>query len=154
MKVLFLDIDCVLNYDLWYVSEEYQKLSPSEELDLDPRCIERINTICKETDCKIVISSDWRIDTNWKQRLEKAGLENIVGCTPITLFSQFGPTYHFSRGEEIQMWLEWHPQIKDYIIIDDATDILREQSSHYIHVDPMYGFTEYDVVKAIEFLKK
>ena len=154
MKILFLDVDGTLNHTSWYISDEYQKLGPSEELDLDPRCIERINTVCKETGCKIVISSDWRRDANWKQRLEKAGLENIVDCTPITLFGQFGSTYHFSRGEEIQMWLEWHPEVKNYIIVDDATDMLREQIPYYIHVDPMYGFTDHDAIKAIHFLKK
>ena len=63
MKIIFLDIDGVLNHDQWYVSKEYQAIYQNEdnELDIDPKCAERINKICEQTDAKIVISSDWRI---------------------------------------------------------------------------------------------
>ena len=35
MKIIFLDIDGVLNHDQWYVSKEYQSLIEDENTELD-----------------------------------------------------------------------------------------------------------------------
>lgn len=153
-KIIFCDVDGVLNHSSWYVSEEYSKLSQDDELDLDPNCIRRLNIMSEETNSKIVISSDWKIVEGWKSRLEKAGLQNIIDCTPVTLFGTYGSTYHFSRGEEIQMWLEWHPQFKKYIILDDRTDFMEEQLPHFIHIDSFCGLTDYDLALAIQMLNR
>lgn len=38
MKVIFLDIDGVLNYTNWYVSERYQnmQMNDDDEIEIDP----------------------------------------------------------------------------------------------------------------------
>lgn len=152
MKVVFLDIDGVLNYTLWYYSDGPVEDPTSMDEDLDPACIERINNLCSETDSKIVISSDWRIDKSYKWRLERAGLKNIIDHTPITVFNAFTGSKVLSRGEEIRMWLEEHPEVTNYVIIDDRTDFFENQQSHFVHINFYYGITDDDVSKAKQIL--
>ena len=151
-KIIFLDIDGVLNYDLWYYDDRNPGNLNGQEGDIDPLCVDRINAICDKTNSKIVISSDWRISSGCQNRLEKAGLKNIVDKTPVTIFGQYGHTYHFSRGEEIDMWLQWHPEVEKYVIIDDREDMLNIQLSHFVKVNPYCGFTDDDLEKALTIL--
>lgn len=151
-KVIFLDIDGVLNSQKWYISEKNVGDSKNTDYDLDPNCIFLINKLCEETNSKIVLSSDWRIDTGSFARLSRVGLINIIDKTPITIFGQYGPTYHFSRGEEIQMWLEWHPEVTKYVIIDDSEDFLKEQLQYFVKTDPNVGFTNENYKQALKIL--
>ena len=61
MKAVFLDIDGVLNYTQWYVSDRNPGNLDGKEGDIDPLCADRVNLICEKTGAKIVLSSDWRI---------------------------------------------------------------------------------------------
>lgn len=153
-RVIFLDIDGILNYTLWYYDDRNPGNLNGEEGDIDPLCVKRINLLCEKTGAKIVVSSDWRIATNWQNRLERAGLENIIDKTPITVFGQYGKTYHFSRGEEIDMWLQWHPEVSNYVIIDDREDMMEHQLNHFVKVNPYRGFTDEDMEKALIILDK
>ena len=141
-KIIFLDIDGVLNYILWYIDDRNPGNLYGQEGDLDPFCIDRINKLCEETNSKIVISSDWRIDRGYKDRLELAGLKNIIGHTPITIFDTYDSIDHFTRGEEIQMYLKQHPNINKYVIIDDRTDFTNEQKQFFVKVNSYIGLTD------------
>lgn len=109
MKIIFLDIDGVLNYSKWYVDPRNPGNLYGQEGEIDPLCIERINKICSETRAYIVISSDWRLDFNaCKKRIENAGLTSIIiGHTPIHLFDMTETDK--SRGREIERYLQEHP---------------------------------------------
>lgn len=147
-KIIFLDIDGCLNHYFWYISKKPIENLVSFDEDLDPACIERINKLCSETNAKVVISSDWRIDSYYKERLERAGLQNIIGHTPITVFNIFKGGKNCSRGEEIATWLSNHPEVTNYVIIDDRTDFLEEQIIHYVHINPHFGLTDEDIDNA------
>ena len=89
MKVLFLDIDGVgLPFD-----------PPNR--DIAYACFQRINRLCRESQCKVVISSSWRHDAivstgDWRTahtHIEWVGKQNwlqnsmkldvpIIGVTP------------------------------------------------------------------------
>lgn len=146
-------VDGVLNYTLWYYDDRNPGNLHGEE-DVDPLCIERINILCEKFGAKIVVSSDWRVATNWKNRLESAGLRYIFDKTPITLFGIYGTTHHFSRGEEIQMWLKDHSSVENYVIIDDRSDMLDTQKDHFVKVNSYCGFTDEDLEKAMLILSK
>lgn len=62
-------------------------------------------------------------------------------------------TYEYSRGAEIDGWLKEHPEVVNYVIIDDRTDFTDEQKKYFVHVDSMYGLTDEHVIKAINILK-
>lgn len=57
--------------------------------------------------------------------------------------------YEYSRGREIDMWLEAHPECTNYVIIDDRTDFTEEQQPHFVHVNPFCGITDDDADIAI-----
>jgi hypothetical protein len=157
MKIIFLDIDGVLNHDQWYISKEYQTLYQNEdnELDIDPKCAERINKICEQTGAKIVISSDWRI--SWYgtlMRLQRGGIntEYIIDKTPELLWIDI-PGFDKSRGSEIETWVNFNMDInQNYVIIDDRTDFKPSQQEHFIHINPHCGITDEDMNKAINIL--
>lgn len=138
MKIIFLDIDGTCNYDLWYRNPERHNL---QDPDLDPKCIERINRLCNLTKAKIVISSDWRYDGCYKDRLERAGFKNIIGRTPIFLWYYYMHDLDPTRGDEINYWLETHPEVTQYCIIDDTDEFYDEQRNHFEKINPYYGFT-------------
>lgn len=69
-KYLFLDVDGVLNSVSWY-REEWNKDHVYPQGDFDPKCVEIVNRIVKETGCKVVVSSSWRAEINCNQSLTK-----------------------------------------------------------------------------------
>ncbi len=98
---------------------------------------------CNETDTKICISSTWknhfgikdkRTPEKWQDALLKLGFKNgtYVGITE---------TYRTLRGDEIKDWLDKHPEVEDYAILDDDSDMLPEQFNKFHHCDPWFGLT-------------
>lgn len=155
-KYIFLDIDGVLNYDLWYVDDRNPGNLNGEEGDLDPLCINRIINICKQTGAKVVISSDWRLSWYGTQlRLGRLGLDEnyVVDKTPERIWITV-PGFDRSRGAEIDDWLQLHPECTSYVIIDDRTDFKEHQQPYFIKVNPHRGFTDALMNKAIKILNE
>lgn len=146
-NIVFLDIDGVLNYTEWYIC-------PRNELksDLDPFCIERIKVLCRITNSKIVISSDWRYSTGYKKLLKDNDfIELIIDKTPEHMFDVSQEDK--SRGSEIQHWWNSFGKLyKDYIIIDDRTDFFDYQKSKLIRVNPQVGFTDLNLLDVVYLL--
>lgn len=83
MKVIFLDIDGVLNSNDWYVKT--RGVGGYNGGDIDPECIELINDLIDATGAKIIMSSSWRSDyENSCEYLYDNGLycDAIIGKTP------------------------------------------------------------------------
>lgn len=157
IKVIFLDIDGTINSYDYYVSDRCTGNLNGVEGDIDPLCAERINRICKETGAKIVLSSDWRI--SWPyciDRIEKGGINHglIIDKTPEHMWVEFASEKYKSRGSEIDDWLSQHPECDRYVIIDDRKDFTEEQWPNFIHVNPMRGIDDTDVVFAIQILNR
>ena len=55
-----------------------------------------------------------------------------------------------SRGTEIKQWLEDHPEITEYIILDDGTDFLEGQPLFKTNWET--GLTQEIVERIIDFL--
>ena len=156
IKIVFMDCDGVINSTSFYVSDRCPGNLHGQEGDIDPECVERILRVVNETGAKIVLSSDWRI--SWPGsliRLEKAGFPEglIIDKTPELIWTMISRSdymnsdeedtrYEYSRGREIDMWLEAHPECTNYCIIDDRTDFTEEQQPHFVHVDPYIGITD------------
>lgn len=163
-KILFLDCDGVLNYTQWYIDKRARCKEPILDADIDPACVRRIIEICSITNTNIVLSSDWRV--SWpgaRDRLQRAGFPEglIIDKTPEHMWTRFLPTgelesvMDFSRGGEIQEWVDAHEDTYDYLIIDDREDFTREQRAfHLIQINPWQGITDRDVENAIELLSR
>jgi hypothetical protein len=163
MKVIFLDIDGVLNCEDAYRSGECKYTEwINHRGDNDHHqsfCSwskEWLNKLINETDAKIVISSTWRhsgiefMQSVWKHE-NMCG--EIIGITPSFRGDIKG--YTIPRGCEIDHYLEndlkfnhinWDKGIQqeyinksgvdNYIIIDDDSDMLYGQRHHFVNVLP------------------
>lgn len=121
MKVIFLDVDGVLNSEHWY--KKNHKRHPERcrtDTAIDPRYVRNLRKVVKKTGAKIVLSATCRgvvrkDKTHYlHQILKKYGLE-IYDYT-IRLSGE--------RGHEIQDWLDKHRNVENIVILDDDSDML------------------------------
>jgi len=106
MQVIFLDIDGVLNYND-YFNNNYQGIDKY----IDRKKLLLIKKIIYKTNCKIVFTSSWRYSLLFST-IEKSLIKEGI------IFDKT-PYINNDRGIEIKEYLKIHPNIKDFIIIDD-----------------------------------
>lgn len=146
-KLIFLDIDGVLNSQQWFI----EKCPTSLRDHIDPKKVKLLAEIIKDTDAEIVISSTWRVE-HYSLILEILKSMNfdtskIIGKTPLS------NTGH--RGTEIQAWIsEFVKEEFTFVIIDDSSDMLETQLSNFVRTS-FYddgGLQEVHVLNAIKIL--
>lgn len=140
MKVIFLDVDGVLN------SMESVLLFRHTNT-LDPVRVGMVARLCEETDAKIVVSSSWRGHTlqNTKDSLAEAGAESLV---PLIIGQT--PRIPGKRGHEIAAWLLGN-KVDGYVILDDDSDMLPGQV--FVHTSMARGFCLDSYLDALKLLK-
>lgn len=143
MKVLFLDIDGVLNSHRSAVAFGGMPFDArAHRHRFDDIAIRLIGGIAQTAGAIIVLSSSWRNDVSWTQIGPALGL-HIEDRTP----SLIGP-----RGREIAAWLDAHPEVERYAIVDDDADMLPEQMPYFVHTNMREGFTWACAEKLAELL--
>jgi len=161
MKIIFLDIDGVLNHEDWFEKVQKPMSKAAKEIEIlgkmgncifwtwhiDPEKVELIHKIQKETDAKIVLSSSWRHMEDVKRILEMRNID-FIDVTPDFIETDG------DRGEEIQDWLHNHPEVTHFVIIDDDSDMLETQMNNFIQTDGQMGLQKEHVKQAIEILNK
>lgn len=148
MRVIFLDIDGVLNHQ-GMTNEDWTKYGTCGG-SIDPKCVKILNDLTDEYPCKIVVSSTWRLDGLMKVReaLVEAGVTaEIIGTTPRLMYS--GSV----RGNEIKSWMDVRTDVESYVILDDDSDMLYPQRFNFINVDPYVGLTYRDTFRAGQIFK-
>ncbi len=118
--IIFLDIDGVLvNREV--VNERYKFYAPA---------VAALNSFCAVPECRIVVSSAWRIGRSVEE-LNKLFADNnvainVIGKTASTKING-------QRGEEILDWIEAFSYAGPYIVIDDEDfDIALHIPAHKI----------------------
>ena len=162
-KIVFLDIDGVLNTGWWYSQMDRNTPKDKYGYAFDPRSVANLKKIVDETGADIVISSSWKsfglseLEDMWQDR----GLPGkLIGITPnsvsdeMLLNADLDHMEIFSvREMEIKEWLDKHgKKVSHYVIIDDMDNFLPEQKSHFVLTDPEVGITDEDADKAIKIL--
>lgn len=117
MKVLFLDIDGVLNCK--DTVNRYDGF-----IGIDPYLVAIFNRIIFATDAKIVLSSTWRLAKFSRDEVRRRVMD-FIDVTP--RLSKPGDMSSTGRGLEINAWLKEHPEVKKYAILDDDSDFLPDQ---------------------------
>ena len=137
MKVLFLDHDGVICLARQWGSRRSKSSREAGEFfdKFCPKAINVLNEIIKETDCEIVVSSDWRKykDLDYMQEMyAKRGIIKIpIGYT--TVFSDSDPdiweeTKEYKdyykidarvREKEIRHFVQNEPGITSWVAVDD-----------------------------------
>jgi hypothetical protein len=110
MKIIFLDIDGVLNCDKTPNPRKFPYI-------VDKRLLARLKKLLERTGAKVVLTSSWR-------------------CDPVGLFAAkyFGVPFidvcpdkpRSPRRDEMLAWLSDHPRVTRYAVIDDEDDELDE----------------------------
>lgn len=155
IKVLFLDIDGVLNHD---AQREARKRVPIEhrvEGDwIDPVCVARVQAICDRTGAVIVLSSSWRemvgFDRTLKVLRAKGLTAEVIGQTPTSVPAGKWLVVALTRWQEIQAWLEAHPEVIQYAVLDDDAEGTPEDV--YVYTKFSEGITDAHVERAVDLL--
>ena len=140
MKIIFLDVDGVLNS---LQDGSFVRLRTDSHLKL-------LKQIVDVTGAKIVLSSSWRIGptkarNNLLKRLEEYGLQ-IMDSTPVLSGAS-------SRGDEIRQWLnESKYEIESFVILDDEDDMEEFTAKNLVQTNTAVGLREKDASKCISML--
>lgn len=123
VKYILLDIDGVLATDNqfmmnsrnFHINNEWAR-ELGVPYPFDKKCVKVFNEILQTTDAEIILSSDWRkfwslenLDIIFKNN---GIIKSPIGTTRITL------SYR-ERSSELKEWVENHPEIENWIILDD-----------------------------------
>ena len=164
-KVIFLDIDGVLNTKYWYSKMDRNTPKDKYGYAFDPNAVANLKRIVEATGADIVISSSWKciglsqLEEMWADRSLPG---KIIGVTPNSVSDDLllnadidsMEIYHI-RGTEIKEWLDrFGKQVNGYVIIDDMDNMLPEQQSHFVWTDPEIGITEGNAAQAIMILNQ
>jgi hypothetical protein len=155
MKVIFLDIDGVLN------SEKFFKNNPSVAIDRNSVSI--LKDIIDKTGAVIVMSSGWKLwfDDNMmpRHRYSKYLFDilcefdiKLYGKTPdfSTDEIRINKIFSYVKAEEIIAWLDNHENVDKYVIIDDLDLKNEEINAHLIKTNGQIGITEEDAMRIIQ----
>ena len=156
MKIIFLDIDGVLN------SEMYKSSHMKDENDnynyIDSSRVKLLADIVKATDAKIVLSSSLR--TDWDKADDRCSKNGIYIKKS---FAEYGLTitdktpyisFFTERRKEILIWLSNHlNDVESFVILDDMDYGWKQLNNRVVITNPQgYGLEEVHVKKAIELL--
>lgn len=157
MKVIFLDVDGVLN-------SNQRRLEIGGE-SLEEEKVKLLSMIIRRTGAVVVLHSGWRFwfNENMKPvKKEAADLLlmlakyhiSVLDKTPDFSTSHIRKTKQFSlvKADEILSWLKNHTNVENYIVLDDL-DLHNEQfARHQIRTDSAEGLLEKDVSLAVQML--
>jgi hypothetical protein len=145
MKVIFLDNDGVICLSNNWGSRNTKRRKagikasvPSSELPVDIRfdnfdkkAVRILNEILEETGAEIVVSSDWRFYATLEELGEYYTSQGIIK-KPIAVTGMFKDLFprewsalrfradlELERYMEIQHWIDEHPEITNWVAIDD-----------------------------------
>lgn len=160
MKIIFLDIDGVLNSENSIKKMDKVNRDFSDNPHKDH--VKWLNYIIKKTGAKVVISSTWRKGSGLVsicRILNLVGFKgNVIGQTPIT-----GDI----RGNEIRCWIDrfrnkrdWQfnydkndSEVENFIIIDDDSD-MGCLLHRLVKVDSKIGLTKNEAKLAVSLLNE
>lgn len=117
MKILFLDFDGVMiPTRAYWIDGQTRPVSK-----FDPCAVSLVNKLCEENDIKIVVVSSWRrtvfapYTDDLKLHMISQGIkEHLIHEDSLCPFKFSSSKYH-----DVTLWLENHPEVVEYLIVDD-----------------------------------
>ena len=151
---IFLEIDGVL--DVYNPNIAEQELLPQTVADL--------KGLIERTQAEVVIISDWRYGTNaYREKAKALGFEkNIANCDNLVVtFAKEGIRIKDvtpweerfpNRTAEIKHYLQTHPEIRRYVILDDCFgddyESDKDVQKHLVFVDALKGLQKENLLSA------
>ena len=154
MKVIFLDVDGVLNCQADFDKASKDQAAHQElgNALVGDRQLTALQWLVKSTGAKIVMSSTWRLgQVGERHRLAIHAILFSRGLEFIGMTGSVG--WGSNRGQEIQNWLDMHGDVGSYVILDDINDMLPRQQDNFVQTSfSGPGLLMNHVDKAIEIL--
>lgn len=141
--VLFLDIDGVMNHlgVIYHTPARWN--DKGHLLMMDDDKVFMLNLAVDKYGFAVVLSSAWRHHDDWRDQMKSNGLVfPFLDRTPLKVKNSK------NRGSNIQAWLDAHPEVERYAIIDDAADMLDHQLPNFFRTDAKIGLTP-EIMQAI-----
>ncbi len=142
-RVIFLDVDGVLNHKGVF--------RPGNPAPLCPEACRRFRLVIEKTGASVVVSSTWRLGhANGGAGIDKLRAHGVLDHlhgdwrTVEATFEVVNGIVRRegNRGWEISEWLLRHPEVTEYAIVDDDSDMLPEQSSRFVQTSFEDGLTD------------
>lgn len=181
MKILFLDIDGVLNSSRSVLTRSGERLTNigaynqlrmlcagslpygvKQSLDtVDPVAVDLVNRLLsKDEDLRIVLSSSHRSYfssvaylTQYGSGEHLAALQTYLKALGLKAERLVGctPQLHTYRGAECRKWLEEHREVRHACALDDGADFHKGDCLHVL-VNPAIGFSADDYYQVCRHL--
>lgn len=167
MKVLFLDCDGVLNSrEFFRTSKEARSYGnmtyDGTWNDKDPNCwvamldsskVGLLKDVVRNTGCKIVLSSTWRKHLSADAIKVPLSMSGFPDAPVVDATADFGTGGERSeRGVEIRAWLDQHPEVTKYAVVDDDDDMGGISMDYFVQTSWDSGMQVNHVMKLIEIL--
>jgi hypothetical protein len=165
MKIIFLDIDGVLNTikQVMYLVNSKICNGYDAQFRFDPVAMKNLKEIADHSGAYIVISSTWRLgngkwdkygayiqhlktdDRHWNEMMrnfEEIGIKKkVIGVTPYIINDHYD---HDERGIEIRKWMEQFKKvtkktIENFVILDDDGDMCEFRETNWVKCLPYEG---------------
>jgi hypothetical protein len=142
MKVLFLDVDGVLNHGIGEV--------------MPCKCT-LVQQILIDAKCSLVISSSWRkhphmLDDHLWRYLGQSAKDSCIGMTPVLdRHLPCGLWAGATRGHEIAAWLKHHKDVTRFAILDDDSNV-GDLTPHLFLTNSLVGVTHEIAQQVIQHL--
>lgn len=172
MKVIFLDIDGVMNSAEFYKRKKAQSWEWAHmfgkylSYSIDPDKVAFLNKIIDATGAVVVLSSSWRLGPPvpaLKEDFKRVGIDVFDRCP---CWGKYGVTDWkveedenghpyttlIPRSEIVGAWLKDHPEVERYVIIDDNDQFTDEQHKYLVLTNEEVGLTEENVQTVINIL--
>ena len=151
MKILFLDIDGVLN------SRPYDLQRTAEQGNIDETRLQLLKQIVDETQALIVLSSSWR--KHWEKDLSQCDdigkeIDELFAKYQLQIYDKTPCLPDNDRAEEIRTWVSQHNDVNAYVILDDIAFGWGELTPHLVKTNYRIGrgLEAKHVQKAIDIL--
>jgi hypothetical protein len=152
MRILFLDIDGVLNTGAYIERAIWTPPLASEDDHriIDPAAVAILNTVLEATGALVVVSSTWRIAhplEALRRMLERRGFTGTVLDVTPQLTGR-------NKGREITTWLAAQgDNVEGFAIVDDDDEAGAEFPSHFLRTTFDVGLTIEHVAHLVHILR-
>lgn len=109
MKVIFLDIDGVLNSDEYIDSIKGKEMTAENEIDMEK--VRLLEQAINQTGARVVLTASGRY--------AQVGRYLRKVLSQMAIFTDATPYMNNIRGLEIKEWLRQNNDVEDFIILDD-----------------------------------
>lgn len=135
-RVIFLDYDGVVNTPMWNTEGTHCSYNHHGHGKVNNfQAVQWVSEACQKFGYDIVVTSTWRLWDNYKECLINGGLR-----PGIEILGKTDRLRDVCRGVEIKKYIDEHPEIQYYVIVDDEADMLPEQMGHFIKTSSDTGF--------------